>query len=78
MSRQLLIELPDDVAANAESEAKRLARSVDAVVEEALVDYLGWRAVEEARAANTDLDASGAEQLAYEELGQLRAERARG
>jgi hypothetical protein len=76
MTRQLLVELPEELAANAESEAKRLARPLDALVQEALVDYLGWHAIEEVRAANTDLDETGAARLAYSELDQLRAERA--
>jgi hypothetical protein len=78
MTRQLLLELPEELAANAEKQAKRLARPVEALVQEALVDYLGWRAVEETRAASTELREADAERLAYAELDQLRDERAPG
>lgn len=75
MNRQLLVELPEELAANAETEAKRLARPIDAVVQEALVEYLGWRAVEQIRAANADLGEASADHLVRSELEQVRAER---
>jgi hypothetical protein len=78
MTRQLLVELPDEVAVNAENEAKRSSRPVGTVVQEALVEYLGWRAVEQVRVGNTDLDETEADRLAYAQLAQLRAEQAAG
>ncbi len=78
MTRQLLVELPEELAANAETEAKRLSRPVDAVVQEALVEYLGWRAVEQIRDANADLDEASADRLVRSELEQVRAERTTG
>jgi predicted DNA-binding protein len=78
MTRQLLIELPEELATSVENEAKRVSQPVAALVKDALVEYLGWRAIDEVRAANRDLDAEAAERMAYAELDQVRAERARG
>ncbi len=78
MTRQLLVELPEELAANAETEAKRRSRSVDAVVQEALVEYLGWRAVEQIRDVDAALNEASADRLVRSEPEQVRAARTTG
>ena len=74
-ARHLTVELPEELVVGAESEAVRSSRPLREVVQEALVEYLGWRAVERARSANTDLDEAETLRSAYAELREVRAQR---
>ena len=78
MGRQLTVELPEDLVVGAESEADRSSRPLGEVIQEALVEYLGWRAVERTRSANTDLDEAETLRSAYVELREVRAQRTAG
>ncbi len=70
----MTIELPDEVVAGAEAEAKRSGTDVATVVERALVRDLGFRAIERIQ-ERFDLDEEAAMKLAYEELRAVRKER---
>lgn len=75
MARRLTIELSDQVAARVEAEASRRGTPVDEVIEAAVVEHFGWRAVEGIRRRNADLDEQAALSLAYEELQAVRDRR---
>ena len=75
--RPTTLVLSEDVLERAAKRARRERRSLDDVVEDALVEALARRAIAEARAEAglTEEEALG---LAYSELADLRAERRTG
>jgi hypothetical protein len=75
MAQKLTVEVSDEVAAGVQAEAERRGTDVGGVVNEALVEHLGWQAVARIREQNADLDDEAALSLAYEELGAVRAQR---
>jgi hypothetical protein len=75
VTRRVTIELPEEIADQAEAEAGRSHVSVDDIVRNALVDHLGWKAIEATRNRNADLDDESSMRMAREELRALRAGR---
>lgn len=75
--RPTTLVLSEDVLERAAKRARRERRSLDDVVEDALVEALARRAIAEAR-AEAGLTEEEALTLAYSELEAMRAERRTG
>jgi hypothetical protein len=74
--RPTTVDLSEDVLARAAALAKELGQPLEDVIEAALVEHLGRRAIAEMRGAD-DLNGEEALELAYAELRAARRERRR-
>ena len=71
---RVTVEVDGTLIERARDRSGRPGRQADEVVEDALLLYLGFRALDEAQ-AESELTEEEAERIAYEELHAMRRER---